>query len=207
MLTNLFRRKLMLIATLLAVAVSGASCGGTKTVVQTEPPGPEDDFLGRWEILDPRTTAFTLTCPSPATPQAYLQWIHLVFEHGTVTDLNETGGINDQFGCTPAISYNINGNAATVVNPDPYLGGPPFCDALAFDSTGAAVALLEFSPNADWTFELSPLVANKPPQGTLKGSATVTPLVPDASGNLVAQPACTYSSGNGGDEFFRMTQP
>src|SRR5829696_1301487 len=98
MVTNLIRCKLVSSAMWLAVAVSAASCGGTKTVIQTEPPGPEDPFLGRWEIVDISTTAFTLTCPGVAG-QAYLQWVHLVFEHGSVTDLNETGGINDQFGC------------------------------------------------------------------------------------------------------------
>ena len=205
MVKNRSRRNLVLSATWLAVAVSAASCGGTKTVIQPPPPGPEDKFIGRWEIVDLSRTAFTLTCPAPATPQAYLQWIALVFERGSVTDLNEIGGVNDQFGCTPFIPYNVSGDVAKAVNPDPYLMGPPACDALAFDSMGNPVALLEFSPGPDWAFELSAPVAGKPPQGVLKGAATVTPFVPDAAGNLVAQPSCTYSSGNGGDAFFQVT--
>ncbi len=201
MVTNLIRLKLVLTAMSLVFVVSAASCGGTKT----EPPRPEDAFLGRWEIVDISTTSFMLTCPNVAG-QAYLQWVHLVFEHGSVTDLNETGGINDQFGCTPFLGYNVNGDVASIVNPDPYLGGPPACDALAFDNTGAPVALLEFSPDATWKFTLSAPVANKPPQGVLSGAATVTPFVPDASGNLAPQPACAYTSGTGGDAFIQVTQ-
>src|SRR6185503_7713247 len=136
------------------------------------------------------------------------QWVELLFEHGSVTDLSETSGLIDrQFGCSPALSYDISGNTAAIVNPDPYLGGAPFCDALAFNAMGDPVALLEFTPGGDWAFVLSPKIPDKPPQGVLPGSATVTPFVPDATtGMLVAQPACTYTSA-GGDTFFRMTRP
>jgi hypothetical protein len=184
---------------LLTLAVL-AGCGGS-----SESADPADNFIGRWELLpNTTTTAFTLTCN--AMPQPYIQWVELVFEHGSVTDLIDTSGLLDrEFGCSPILPYNIAGDRASIVNPDPYLGGAPFCEALAFDAMGAAVALLEFVPGADWAFELQPKVADKPQEGILKGSATVTPFVPNDAGMLVADPACTYSSGASGDRFFRLT--
>jgi hypothetical protein len=193
----------MWIAPALALALL-AGCGGGSS---NDAPGPEEKFLGRWQLVDGSSTAFTLSCPN-GTPQPYLQWFELLFEHGTVTDLSETSGlINSQLGCSPALSYDVMGDTASIVNPDPYQGGAPFCEALAFDNMGNPVAILEFKPGTDWAFVLSAEVADKPPQGVLKGSATVIPWVPDATTNmLVAQAACSYASTAAGDAFFRMTQ-
>ena len=190
------------VPSLLALAVL-AGCGGASK----DESGPWDDFVGRWQLSDGSTTAFMLTCGTTAQP--YVQWVELVFEHGSVTDLTETSGlIRPDFGCTPALAYDVIGDTATIVNPDPYVGGAPFCDALAFDNMGNAVALLEFEPGAEWAFVLQPKVAGKPPEGVLKGAATVTPFVPDATtGMLMPQAACAYTSGTGGDRFFRLSQP
>ena len=197
--TDTQRLKGMLRAPSLLTLAVLAGCGGS-----SESADPTDDFIGRWELLPTMTTAFNLTCG--ATTQPYIQWVELVFEHGSVTDLIDTSGLLDrQFGCSPVLPYNIGGNTASIVNPDPYVGGAPFCEALAFDAMGNAVALFEFAPGPDWAFELQPKVADKPPEGILKGSATVTPFVPDATGALAPQPACSYSSGATGDRFFRLT--
>jgi hypothetical protein len=184
---------------LLALAVL-AGCGGS-----SESADPTDNFVGRWELLPTTTSAFTLNCNM--MPGEYIQWTELVFEHGSATDLVETSGLLiPQFGCLPALSYDISGDTASLANPDPYIGGPPVCEALAFDAMGNAIALLEFAPKSDWVFELQAKVADKPREGILKGSAVVTPFVPDATGTmLVPQPACDYTSGTGGDRFFRLT--
>jgi hypothetical protein len=130
----------------LLVAAALAGCGGS-----SDGSGPEDKFVGRWRI-DPNTTqtAFILTCPSAAA-RPYNQWFELVFEQGSVTDLVETSGFLQppEVGCTPALSFDISGNTASIVNPDPYIGMSPFCDALGFNEMGQAYAIFEFEPDAD----------------------------------------------------------
>jgi hypothetical protein len=200
---NTHRLGVMLSAPSLLALAMFAGCGGS-----SEGSGPEDKFIGRWRLHpDTTDTAFTISCP---TLRPYIQWIELVFEHGSVTDLIETAGFVQppEVGCTPALSFNISGNTATIVNPDPYIGAAPFCDALGFNEMGQAYAIYEFEPNADWSFELQAEIADKPPEGLLKGSATVTPYVPNATTMMLdPQPACDYTSGASGDRFIRLTQP
>jgi hypothetical protein len=191
----------------LTLALSGglvAGCGG-----DSEGGGPEDAFIGRWFQLapdptsDPFGTGFTLTCNDPlfsGLGGQILIWGSLVFEHGVLTDLAETSG-----NCSP-LNYDINGNIATVPNPDPYLESDPGC-VIPFSVMGAAGLVDAFfiltpGAGAAWSFQL--LDTKTPggaPQARLVGSASAHIIVADGT---ESSPDCTYA---GMDTFFRLTQP
>jgi hypothetical protein len=196
------------------LALSGgvvAGCGGG-----SGSGGPEDAFEGRWfqespNPQDPLATGFQLTC-TDANFTGYSQpiqfWQELLFEHGTLTTLTETGP-----GC-PGINYTVKGKAATVPHPDPYTGMDPGC-VIQFTYTDASGAnlpaglIIRPGDAANWSFML--LDTKSPtggaPQGRLAGSAAGHIVVLDATGSTIqleSSPDCTFA---GMDTYFRLTQP
>src|SRR3954463_8283085 len=105
------------LALVLSVGMA-AGCGGDESSG-----GPEDAFVGYW-FAESTTTGFTMTCTdadfTPLFPPGMNQFPifgALKFEHGELTDLAETSG-----SCN-LLNYDIKGDTASVVNPDPYVTG------------------------------------------------------------------------------------
>jgi hypothetical protein len=183
-------------------------CGGSDSG------GPEDAFVGYWFAESP-TTAFTVTCTdsvfgpvySPGSNQLRIFDV-LKFEHGELSDLAETSG-----SCN-LLNYDIKGDTATVVTPDPYVtpaGTASSCLAglPLFDNMGYPIpADIRLTPTASWTVKRLP---DKTAAGgdriQLAGTASARLRADDGSGTgnaVVSNPECTYG---GMDTFFRLTRP
>jgi hypothetical protein len=185
-----------------------AGCGG-----DGDGGGPQDKFIGLW-LNESVNTGFTMSCTDsrlttvfPAAGTAFGVFGSLQFEHGELTDLVDTSG-----NCN-LLSYDINGDTATVVDPDPYSDLDPPDNAagcvLQFgyptpSGTLPAAALL--SPSASWSAKL---LAEKTAGGAdrleLSGTAVATVFVDDGSAEgVLSTPECSYG---GSDTFFRLTRP
>jgi hypothetical protein len=196
---------------LLSLATAGLLGACDSDPSNTPKAQPADAFIGLWEMAANSST-FTLTCTDPAdsnlsSPNALI-FLELRFERGVVTDLAETSRSCFSGAFAPGLNYNVNGTVASVASPDPDTSAPPVCSFAVQDATmpGGVSAIFDIQPPADptmWSFAISPGAAGSPTTGTLKGSATVIPSLNDGTGNLVAQPACTYS---GHDPYFQVSR-
>jgi hypothetical protein len=177
--------------------------------------GPQDKFIGLWfnEAVD--TTGFTMSCTDarltsvfPATGAQFEIFGSLLFEHGELTDLAETSG-----NCN-LLSYNIKGDTATVVDPDPYVDLDPPDNAagcvvqFGIPTTSGSVlsAAALIAPTASWSAKLlSEKTAGGGDRLELSGTATATVFVDDGSAaGILSTPDCSYG---GSDTFFRLTRP
>ena len=196
------------LALVLSVGMA-AGCGGSDSSA-----GPEDAFIGYW-FAESTTTGFTLTCADsrftgtfPAGNQFPI-FGALKFEHGELTDLAETSG-----SCN-LLNYDIKGDSATVVNPDPYLTGTDttasclYSFSVVDQATGTPLgAAVLPPPDVSWTAKR---LSTKTPTGAdrlqLAGTATARVAIDDGTGSgnaIVSTPDCTYG---GMDTFFRLTRP
>ncbi len=184
-----------------------AGCGGDGDAV-----GPEDAFVGYWFAESP-TTGFTLTCTDTIFSQVFMAeqfrvFDALKFEHGALTDLAETSG-----SCN-LLNYDIAGDSATVVNPDPYdTGTDPVAGCVTglplSDTAGKAIpADIRLRPGASWTIKRLPeKTAAGGDRLQLAGTASARLRADDGTGTgniVVSNPECTYG---GMDTFFRLTRP
>ena len=187
-----------------------AGCGGDGDAA-----GPEDAFVGYWFAESP-TTGFTVTCTDTIFSQVFTAggdnqlrvFEVLKFEHGELTDLAETSG-----SCN-LLTYDIKGDSATVVNPDPYdTGTDPVAGCVTglplADMAGKAIpADMRLRPDASWTVKrLAEKTAAGADRLQLAGTASARLRADDGSGTgniFVSNPECTYG---GMDTFFRLTRP
>ena len=187
-----------------------AGCGGDGDAV-----GPEDAFIGYW-FSEAATTGFTVTCTDTVFSQVFTAGNNqleifgvLKFEHGVLTDLAETSG-----SCN-LLNYDIKGDSATVVNPDPYMTGTDTtarCLAglpLFNMATGAPIpADIRLTPDTSWTVKkLAEKTASGADRIQLAGTASARLRADDGTGTgnaVVSNPECTYG---GMDTFFRLTRP
>jgi hypothetical protein len=194
----------------LSLSVVAVGCGG-----DGGGGGPQDKFIGLWfnEAVD--TTGFTLACTDsrltsvfPTAGALFEIWGSLQFEHGELTDLVDTSG-----NCN-LLSYDIKGDTATIVNPDPYLDADPpdnaagcvvqFGVPTTAGSVLSAAALI--APSASWAVKLLPdKTAGGGDRLELSGTASATVFIDDGSTDgILSTPACTYG---GSDTFFRLSRP
>jgi hypothetical protein len=196
------------LALVLSVGIA-AGCGGGDSSG-----GPEDAFVGDW-FAESADTGFTVTCTDPVFGPVFssgnnqLQlFLVLKFEHGVLTDLAETSG------SCGIMNYDIKGDAATIVTPDPYRTGT---DTTAACTTGLPLtdmagypipADIRLKPDVSWTVKRLP---DKTAAGAdriqLSGTASARLRADDGTGTgnvLVSNPECTYG---GMDTFFRLTRP
>jgi hypothetical protein len=184
-----------------------AGCGGDSG-------SPADAFVGYW-FSESATTGFTVTCTDSAfgpvfsTGNNQLQIFGVLkFEHGEVTDLAETSG-----NCN-LLNYDIKGDTATVVTPDPYVtpaGTAASCltGLPLFDNAGNPIpADIRLTPDASWTVKRLPdKTAGGADRIQLAGTASARLRADDGTGTgnaVVSNPECTYG---GMDTFFRLTRP
>ena len=203
--------------TMLALVLSGGlavGCGGG------DGGSAADQFIGRWfyEPPDPTvlgSTGFTLTCTDPifstvfpaSAMTPFLIFSGMTFEHGELTDLVDTAGI-----CN-FLSWDVNGNSATVPNPDPHLKGEqdatPFCVYqfnLADTAGNPVAAAILLKPTDSWTFQMLPdRTEGGARRAQLVGSAAATLFADNGTATgAMSTPDCTYA---GKDTFYRLTQP
>jgi hypothetical protein len=188
-------------------AGAAAGCGGDDSG------GPADAFVGYW-FAESATTGFTVTCTDAVFGPVYspgnnqLQVFGLLkFEHGELTDLAETSG-----NCN-LLNYDIKGDTATIVSPDPYAPTATAASCLAalplFDNQGNQIpADIRLTPDASWAVKRLP---DKTAAGAdriqLAGTASARLRADDGTGTgnaVVSNPECTYG---GMDTFFRLTRP
>jgi len=199
--SRIFSRTMALTA--LALVLSGglaAGCGGDGSSDIT------DAWVGHWLAADP-TTGFTMSCTDPnfaglfpANTQ-YQIFGGLKFEKGALTDLSETSGY-----CN-LLNYDIKGNSATVVSPDPYLMDAAACiyTFVVTDTAGNSFnAAIQLTPDPGWSVKrLSDKSAAGAEQVQLVGTAAADIAVQDVSGPVVTTTPCSYG---GKDTFFRLTR-
>lgn len=188
----------------LALVLSGGltvGCGGSNSG------GPADAWTGHWLDAD-NTTGFTMGCTDATFSQLfpsntqYQIFGGLTFEKGELTDLTETSGY-----CN-LLNYNIKGNSALVVSPDPYLMDTATCiyTFVATDGTNNFNAAIRLTPNAGWTVKrLSDKSAAGAEQVLLVGTAAADIAIDDGSATGLVSPAGSCSYG-GQDTFFRLTK-
>jgi hypothetical protein len=194
-----FSRTMAVLALVLCGGLA-AGCGGGSSSDIT------DAWTGHWLDAD-STTGFTMTCTDPnftglfpANTQ-YQIFGGLTFEKGELTDLTETSGY-----CN-LLNYDIKGNSATVVSPDPYLMDTAACiyQFVVTDTAGNSFnAAIQLTPDPGWSIKrLSDKSAAGAEQVELSGTASADIAVQDVSGTVVTTTPCSYG---GKDTFFRLTK-
>jgi hypothetical protein len=188
----------------LALVLSGGfavGCGGDSSG------SAADAWTGHWLDAD-NTTGFTMGCTDATFSQLFPSGTQyqifggLTFEKGELTDLTETSGY-----CN-LLNYDIKGNSATVVSPDPYLMDAAACiySFVATDGTYNYNAAIKLTPNAGWTVKkLSDKSAAGAEQVQLVGTAAADIAIDDGSATGLVSPTGSCSYG-GQDTFFRLTK-
>jgi hypothetical protein len=198
-----FSRTMAPLALALVLAGGLMGCGGSSG-------DATDAWVGHWIDVD-NTTGFTMACTDatfstifPAGTQ-YQIFGGLTFEKGELTDLSETSGY-----CN-LLNYDIKGNSATVVTPDPYLKGTADATAsciytfVVSDGTNNFNAAIRLTPDAGWSIKkLGDKSAAGAEQVQLIGTAAADIVIDDGSQNgLATTTPCSYG---GQDTFFRLTK-
>jgi hypothetical protein len=189
---------------LVAVALSGGfavGCGSDSSG------SPADAWTGRWLDAD-NSTGFTMSCTDatfsqlfPANTQ-YQIFGGLTLEKGEVTDLTDTAGY-----CN-LLNYDIKGNSATLVSPDPYLMDAAACiyTFIATDGVNNFNAAIRLTPASGWTLKkISDKSAAGAEQLQLIGTAAADVAIDDNTATGLTSPpgSCSYG---GQDTFFRLTK-
>ena len=135
-------------------------------------------------------------------------FLALRFEHGVLTDLAETSG------SCGIMNYDIKGDSATIVTPDPYRTGTDTAAACSTglpltDAAGKSIpADIRLKPDVSWTVKRLPdKTASGADRLQLSGTASARLRADDGTGTgnlFVSNPECTYG---GMDTFFRLTRP
>lgn len=184
-----------------AVSLGLGGCGSDSGTTV----GPEEKFLGRWE-LDSAMSTFSLNCTTLGQVTDFPVWVELEFEHGTLTDVSETSRACAQ----PGLSFSLGaGNTSlTLATPDPYRMAPNNMATCAVDvgtdANGNRQNLVFTFQTA--TFTLTQTAAGQAPQGVWAASGSGTLFSVDAmTGAASTADTCTY--GGTGDNFHQMTRP
>ena len=183
-----------LAAGLLVLGCGGGSGGNSD--------GAAAAFMGHW-ALEGTSTSFKISCPTLNISGPQFVWTELAFEHGVLADLTDVST-----GCvTPGISFDIAGDVASAVNPDPYTGNAPLCrSVLANDANGLPI-FIDLTFSALTITKIQAATTDKAPRVLFGGTAS-GPLMEDdgtGMGNFVTVDTCSYSGS--GDVFHRTTQP
>jgi hypothetical protein len=181
-------------AALLLLGGMAVGCGSSDKA------GPFDDFVGLW-IRQPMAAAgdtrtFSVSCTTQGVAEEVPVWDTMEFEEGVLTDVNEMG---------PCLfSYNVDGNVATLANPDPYVNSPPACLLFVSRPSGDP-AILELAPTMGaggmWSFTITPGML---PAAQLLGTSAARYSFLDAAGAVVTAEPCTYTLL---DKFIKLTKP
>jgi hypothetical protein len=184
----------LLTASLLALGCGGGSSSSTD--------GAAAAFMGHW-ALEGTTTSFSITCPTLAATGAQVVWTELVLDHGVLADLTDVSTA-----CvTPGISFDIAGDEASAVNPDPYTGNAPLCRSILGNDANGIPIFIDLTFSALTITKLQASTTEKAPRVLYAGTAS-GPLMEDdgtGTGTFKTADTCTYAGT--GDVFHRTTQP
>ena len=185
---------------LLTASLLTLGCGGGGS---SDSDGAAAAFMGHW-ALEGATTSFSITCPTLGASGSQVVWTELVLDHGVLAALTDVSTA-----CvTPGISFNIAGDEASAVNPDPYTGNAPLCRAIVANDANGIPVFIDLSFTDLTITKLQASSTEKAPRVLFAGTAS-GPLMEDdgsGTGNFVTADTCTYSSTTG-DFFHRTTQP
>ena len=142
---------------------------------------------------------FPLDRPEPSEPfhVPYPLFKTVTLKLGTVTDLFDVSGSGScQFGYDHVKAM----KSLSVVNPDPFTGGPVKCSVHMTTSTDPftndPVSRDLFISPTDWFFNLQPTPKGKPPLAQLVAHAVVdrvdTAMDSDGVQRILASSTCTY---------------
>jgi len=184
---------------LLTVALFLLGCGGGSGGSSD---GAAAAFMGHW-ALEGDTTSFKITCPTLSIAGPQFVWTELVLDHGVLADLTDVSTA-----CvTPGISFDIAGDVASAVNPDPYTGNAPLCRSVVANDANGFPVFIDLTFSALTITKLQTATTEKAPRVLFGGTAS-GPLMEDdgtGMGNFVTVDTCSYTGT--GDVFHRTTQP